>query len=46
MRMVQIAWLMICLVTVLPLAAAEWVGYSVGTATVYVRPGQERLARQ
>jgi len=46
MRMLlRIAWLLLCLGMGFPLAAADWVGYPAGGAVVYVRPGQERLAR-
>ncbi|MHB0939791.1 MAG: gluzincin family metallopeptidase [Armatimonadota bacterium] len=44
--MLRIAWVLVCLAAGLPLAAATWVGYPAGGAVLYVRPGQERLAKE
>ena len=46
MRTLRIAWVLVCLAVSLPLAAATWVGYLAGGVVLYVRPGQERLAKQ
>jgi len=46
MRWLWIAWVLVCLAVGLPLSAATWVGYPAGGVILYVRPGQERLARE
>jgi len=47
MRMLRIAWLLVCLAAGVSLGAADWVGYpAAGGTVVYVRPGQERRAQQ
>jgi len=45
MRVVRIAWLLVCLGVGIPLAASSWAGYPVEGMVLYVRPGQERVAR-
>jgi len=46
MRMLRIAWLLVCLAAGVSLAAADWVGYpAAGGTVIYARSGQEQTAR-